>query len=77
MITSKSRRFDPVDMDYMRFWIGLPPSAHLHAMLGARGFAMAAIRGRVRRLYPELAPEALGLKILEEIARAERAYTRS
>jgi len=77
MITRKSRRFDPVDMDYMRFWIGLPPRAHLRAMLDARDFVMAAIRGRVRRLYPELAPEALGLKILEEIAHAERAYTRS
>ena len=45
-------------------------------MLDTREFAMAAIRGRVRRLYPDLAPEVLGLRILEEIARAERAYTR-
>jgi len=45
-------------------------------MLDTREFAMAAIRGRVRRLYPDLAPEVLGLRILEEIAHAERAYTR-
>ena len=76
MVTSMSRRFDPIDPDDMRRWAQLPPAAHLRAMLDARDFVMAAIRGRVRRLYPELAPESLGLKVLEEIARGERAYTR-
>lgn len=71
-----SRRFDPIDVEYMRFWVQLSPGAHLRAMLDTREFAMAAIRGRVRRLYPDLAPEVLGLRILEEIAHAERAYTR-
>jgi len=77
MVTSMSRRFDPVDLDDMRLWAQLPPAAHLRAMLDARDFVMAAIRGRVRWLYPELSPESLGLKVLEEIARGERAYTRS
>ena len=77
MVTSMSRRFDPVNLDYLRLWVQLPPGAHLLAMLHARDFAMAAIRSRVRRLYPDLAPDVVGLKILEEIDRAERAYTRS
>ncbi|MCX6029560.1 MAG: hypothetical protein NT169_09700 [Chloroflexi bacterium] len=77
MVASMSRRFDPVDPDFMRLWAQLPPAAHLRAMLDARDFVMAAIRGRVRRLYPELAPELLGLKVLEEIAYGDRAYTRS
>ena len=72
-----SRRFNPVDFEYMRFWVQLSPGAHLQAMLGAREFALGAIRSRVRRLYPDLPPEALGLKVLEEIARGDRAYTRS
>jgi hypothetical protein len=63
-------------MDYMRLWVQLPPAAHLRAMLDAREFIMAAIRARVKHLYPELSPDALGVKILEEITRAERAYTR-
>ena len=71
-----SRRFDPIDFEYMRLWVQLSPGAHLQAMLGAREFAMGAIRSRVRRLYPDLPPEALGLKVLEEIARGDRAYTR-
>jgi hypothetical protein len=76
MITNKSRRFDPVDIDFMRWWVQLPPGAHLRAMLDARDFAVGAMRSRVRSLYPELAPEDLGLKILQEIIHAERAYAR-
>jgi hypothetical protein len=71
-----SRRFDPIDFEYMRIWIQLSPGAHLQAMLGAREFVLGAIRSRVRRLNPDVSPEALGLKILEEIARGDRTYTR-
>ena len=71
-----SRRFDPIDFEYMRLWVQLSPSAHLQAMLGAREFVLGAIRSRVRRLNPDVSPEALGLKILEEIARGDRTYTR-
>jgi hypothetical protein len=71
-----SRRFDPIDFEYMRLWVQLSPSAHLQPMLGAREFVLGAIRSRVRQLYPDEPPEALGLKVLEEIARGDRAYTR-
>ena len=71
-----SRRFDPIDFEYMRLWVQLSPGAHLQAMLGAREFVMGAIRSRVRRLNPDAPSETLGLKILEEIARGDRTYTR-
>jgi hypothetical protein len=71
-----SRRFDPIDFEYMCLWVQLSPGVHLQAMLGAREFAMGAIRNRVGRLYPDAPEEELGLKVLEEIARGERAYIR-
>jgi hypothetical protein len=71
-----SRRFDPIDFEYMRLWVQLSPGAHLQAMLSAREFVLGAIRNRVRRLNPDVSPEDLGLKILEEIARGDRTYTR-
>ena len=76
MDRSLSRRFDPIDFEYMRFWVQLSPGAHLQAMLGAREFVLGAIRNRVRRLNPDVSPDDLGLKILEEIARGDRTYTR-
>jgi hypothetical protein len=60
----------------MCLWVKLSPGAHLQAMLDAREFVMGAIRSRVRRLYPDAPEDQLGLKVLEEIARGERAYTR-
>ncbi len=75
MNTGKSRRFDPVDIDYTRVWVQLPPSAHLQAMLDAREFVLSALRARLLRLYPDLPPYAIGLKMWEELERAERAYT--
>lgn len=71
-----SRRFDPIDFEYMCLLVQLSPGAHLQAMLGARDFAMGAIRSRVHQLHPDVPEEQLGLKVLEEIARGERAYTR-
>ncbi len=71
-----SRRFDPIDFGYMCLWVQLSPGTHLQAMFGAREFAMGAIRSRVRRLYPDVPEEALGLKVLEEIDRGARACTR-
>ena len=73
---SLSRRFDPIDFEYMRLWVQLSPGAHLQAMLGAREFVLGAIRSRMRRLYPDEPPETLGYRVLEEIARGDRAYTR-
>ena len=34
-----SRRFDPIDFEYMRLWVQLSPGAHLQAMLDVCEFA--------------------------------------
>ena len=64
--------FDPVDLEQMRLLGRLPPGRRIQAMLDARELAVGLIRGRLRRQYPDLSPRALNLKVLEEIARAQR-----
>jgi hypothetical protein len=65
-------RFDPVDLEQMR-WLGrLSPGQRIRVMLGARELAVGLIRGRLHRQYPHLSPREINLKVLEEIARADR-----
>lgn len=45
-------------------------------MLAAREWVVGAIRGRLRRRYPDLTLYELNLKVLEEIERAERRQAR-
>ena len=70
-------RFGPVDLVQVRLLSRLPPHKRVRAMLDAREFAVGIIRGRLRRLYPDLAPRALNMKVLEEIERVERTHSRS
>ena len=65
-------RFDPVDLEQMRLRGRLSPGKRIQAMLDARELAVGLIRGRLHRRYPDLSPRALNLKVLEEIARAQR-----
>jgi hypothetical protein len=65
-------RFDPVDLEQMRLLGQLSPGQRIRVMLDARELAVGLIRGRLRRRYPDLSPRKLNLKVLEEIARAER-----
>jgi len=69
-------RFDPVDREQMRLLGALAPGRRVRLMLCARDLAVGLIRGRLRRQYPHLSPQALGLKVLEEVARAERTNGR-
>jgi len=46
------------------------------AMLAAREWVVSAHRARLCRRYPELSPQEINLKMLEEIERAERRQTR-
>ena len=72
-MTATAYHFDPVDLDQMRLRGRLSPGRRIQAMLDARELAVGLIRGRLRRRYPDLSPRALNLKVLEEIARAQRA----
>lgn len=65
-------RFDPVDLEQMRLLGRLSPGGRIRVMLDARELAVGLIRGRLFRQYPELSPREINLKVLEELARAQR-----
>lgn len=65
-------RFDPVDLDQVRLFGKLSPGQRIQIMLDARELAVGLIRGRLRRRYPRLSSREINLKVLEEIARAQR-----
>ena len=65
-------RFDPTDHAFMRVRGRLSPGARLQAMLDAREWVVAAMRVRLRCRYPDLSPQEINLKIIEEIDRADR-----
>ena len=72
MNTKTRHRFDPVDLEQMRLLGKLSPGQRIQAMLDARELAVGLIRGRLRRQYPDLSSREINLKVLEEIARAQR-----
>ena len=76
MDRSPSRRFDPIDHRFMRIRGRLSPGERLLAMLAAREWVVGAFRRSLRERYPDLSPEELNLKVLEEIDRAERRQAR-
>ena len=64
--------FDPIDHEFMRLRGRMSPEARLQAMLAAREWVVSAMRSRLRRQYPDLSPQEINLKVLEEIERVER-----
>lgn len=70
-------RFDPLDHEFMRLRGRLSPGARLQAMLAVREWVVGAMRSRLRSRYPDLSPQEINLKMLEELERAERRQTRS
>ena len=76
MDTPVTYRFDPVDLEQMRLLGRLSPEKRIRVMLDARELAVGLIRGRLRRRYPHLSPRAINLKVLEEVARADRTVPR-
>jgi hypothetical protein len=63
--------FDPIDREQVRLLASLPPGRRVRIMLDARELALGLIRGRLRRQYPHLSPQAINMKVLEEVARAD------
>lgn len=63
-------RFDPIDRERMCLLLRLPPEKRVRLMLSARELAVGLMRGRLRKLYPDLSPEEINLKLLEELERA-------
>ena len=65
-------RFDPVDIDQVRLLLSLQPGERIRVMLDAQELAKGLIMGRLRRLNPELSPNELGFKFIEEIERGKQ-----
>ena len=68
--------FNRVDMTQMRLLGRLSPAQRLRTMLDARELAVGLMRGRLRRRYPNLSSQEINLKLLEELARAQRVRPR-
>ncbi len=62
-------RFDPVDWEQMRLLLQLEPHERLCVMLDARELAIAMIRARLERQFPDLSPREINLKLIEETSR--------
>jgi hypothetical protein len=73
MATRSPYHFDPIDREQVRLLASLPPGRRVRIMLDARELAVGLIRGRLRRQYPHLSLQAINMKVLEELARAEPA----
>jgi len=76
MKSTVPRRFDAVDREQVRLLLRLTPGQRIGVLLDAREFAVGLIRGRLRRQYPHLAAREINLKVLEELACAERTPSR-
>ncbi len=72
MEETASDPFEPLDHEFMRLRGQMSPGARLQAMLAAREWVVSAMRSRLRRRYPDLSPQEINLKVLEEIERVER-----
>lgn len=68
-------RFDPVDIDQLRLLARLKPGDRVIPMLDAQTFARATMMGRLRRRYPNASEREIGLKVLEELERANRLWS--
>ena len=55
---------DPVDWVQLKLTANLPPGQRILAGLQAQAFAMAGLRGTLRRRFPELSPSELNMKVL-------------
>jgi len=69
-------RFDPVDLEAVRLTAQISAGMRVQRLLDAHDFIVALIRGRLRGQYPSASDQEIGLKVLEEIERAERAWAR-
>ena len=71
-MTDPQRRFAPIDVVQMRLLLRLSPGQRIQVLLDAHELAMGLIRGRLRRQFPALALREINIKVLEEVARAQR-----
>lgn len=61
-----------VDLDAIRLTTNLTAGQRIQRLLDARELAVGLIRGRLRRRYSNLSSSELNLRVLKELAHAER-----
>jgi hypothetical protein len=76
MSETSAPAFDPVDLEALRLTAQISAGMRIQRLLDAHELVLALIRGRLRRQYPLASDQEIGLKVLEEIERADRAWTR-
>jgi hypothetical protein len=64
-ITNLIRGLDSIDWVQLRLTARLTPAQRVLAGMRAQAFAMAALRGTLRRRFPNLTQAALNMKVLE------------
>ncbi|MBI4674054.1 MAG: hypothetical protein HY741_20600 [Chloroflexi bacterium] len=58
---------DPIDWQQLELLARVSPAQRLLTMMAASEFALAGLRGAFRRRYPELLPNELNMRVLEQI----------
>ncbi len=78
MAVTTKYQFDPVDHRFMRLRGHSRPANACRRCWrrAAIAWVVSAMRSRLARRYPDLSPEEINLKMLEEIDRAERRHAR-
>ena len=74
--TKSPHPFDAIDIEQMRLLAGLAPGQRVQVMLEARELAVGLMRGRLCNRYPDLSPQAINLKLIEEISHAQQRVPR-
>ena len=63
-ISAIVRGLPPVDWVQVKLIANLPPARRIVPGLRAQAFAMAALRGTLRKRYPDLSRSELNMKVL-------------
>ncbi len=67
-----SLRFDPIDLQQMQLIGSLSPSKRMWLMLKSQRLARAAIRARLKKMYPQATDAEMGPLMLQEIERVNQ-----
>jgi hypothetical protein len=60
----EARLFEPIDWQQLELLARLTPAQRILIGMQARAFAMAGLRGTLRRRFPELSQAELNMKVL-------------
>lgn len=73
-VETPPHHFGPIDLDALRLSATLSVGQRVERWLSMRRLVVDLIRGRLRRIHPNLSEEELTLKLLEELECAGRRF---